>query len=246
MRTKTKTKTKIFIPARMQATRFPNKPLADILGIPMIIRVMYQAQLANIGDVVVACGDQIIYDTVVQYGGTAVLTDNALPSGTDRVYQALQKLGDSIDTVINVQGDIPTVAPSVIRTVSDAVQGGDFHMSTACAEITDPAEIHTPHVVKAYGNFNGERITPATGFLRTAEGMPPFYHHIGLYAYTADALQRFVRMPPSVNEVKHRLEQLRAMDAGFKIALCRVEDVPLGIDTPQDLQTVCDVLQNKV
>ena len=239
------TKTKIFIPARMQASRFPNKPLADILGMPMIIRVMQQAKRANIGEVVVACGDQIIYDTVVQHGGIAVLTDADVPSGTDRIYQALTKLGDSVDTVINVQGDIPTIAPSVIQAVADVLQTGDFDMSTACAEIITADDIHNPNVVKAYGDFtNSTPITTATAFLRTATGDPPFYHHIGLYGYTADALKRFVSLPPSQNEITHRLEQLRAMDAGFKIALCVVDDVPLGIDTPDDLHMVCNVLQN--
>ena len=238
----------------MQARRFPNKPLVDVCGVPMVMRVYKQAVKANIGDVIVACGDKIIYDTVIQHGGIAVMTDRDLPSGTDRIYQAISRLGDSVDTVLNVQGDIPTISPAVIIAVHEALQSGNYDMATACAKIVKHSEIHNPNVVKAYGNFtegdftkgdfNKGTITTATAFLRTAQGSAPFYHHIGLYGYTMDALARFVALPPSKNEITHKLEQLRAVDAGFKIALQLVDDVPFGVDTPADLQAVRNFLQN--
>lgn len=228
----------------MQATRFPNKPLVDICGVPMIVRVMYQAQQAGFGDVVVACGDKQIYDVVVAHGGVGVLTDTDLPSGTDRIYQALERLGDSVDHVINVQGDIPTVSPDVIVSVYNALNDtGDADMSTACTRITHAQDLENPNVVKAYGDFSTSHITTARGFLRTVQGQSPFYHHIGLYGYTTDALHRFVSLPPSHNEIRHSLEQLRAMDAGFCIRMCLVDDVPYGVDTPEDVLVIQKMLQ---
>ena len=229
------TKNIIIIPARLQATRFPNKPLADICGVPMIMHVYNQAVKSGVGDVWVAGGDEEIIQCVKRLGGKAIITDSALPSGTDRVYQALTKIGESIDTVINVQGDIPTVDPMVIKTVAQAlVHGADI--TTACAYIKDAHEINNPNVVKAYADFSTSCVATATAFTREAIGEAPFYHHIGLYGYTASSLTKFVSLSPSENEIKHNLEQLRAMDEGMRIDICKVDDVPLGVDTPEDLE----------
>ena len=225
----------IIIPARLQATRFPNKPLANICGVPMIMHVYNQAVKSGVGDVWVAGGDEEIIQCVERLGGKAVLTDSALPSGTDRIYQALTKIGESVDTVINVQGDIPTVEPMVIKTVADALAHG-ADITTACACIKDTDEINNPNVVKAYADFSTSSIATATAFTREAIGEAPFYHHIGLYGYTASSLTKFVSLSPSENEIKHSLEQLRAMDAGMRIDICKVDDVPVGVDTPEDLE----------
>ena len=232
----------IIIPARLQATRFPNKPLADICGVPMIMRVYNQSVLANIGHVWVAGGDQEIIDTVTKAGGNAILTDNNLPSGTDRIYQALNKIGSSVDNIINVQGDIPTIDPSIIKMVANGLYSG-ADITTACTQITNIDDIKNPNIVKAYADFSNSNIATATAFKRTADGDAPFYHHIGLYGYTTDSLRKFVQMPPSENEKIHKLEQLRAMDAGMRIDVCKVDKVPLGVDTPEDLQKVIHFLE---
>lgn len=228
----------IIIPARMQATRFPNKPLADIKGKPMIVRVMEQALKSDIGEVYVACGDTEIFDAVKSHGGNAVMTDNDLPSGTDRIYQALTKIEKDVDNVINVQGDVPTVDVETIRAVANALNDSDI--STACAEITDTDEINNPNVVKCYADFNAGNIARATDFKRDAVGNAPFYHHIGIYGYRIDALKQFISLPPSENEKSRSLEQMRAMDNGMTINACLVNEIPVGIDTPEDLNKLLE------
>ncbi len=232
----------IIIPARMQATRFPNKPLVDIDGTPMILRVYNQAVKANIGDVWVAGGDTEIVNCVKNMGGNAILTDNDLPSGTDRIYQALNRIGTSVDTIINVQGDIPTVNPSVITTVANILKDG-ADITTACALITNEDEINNPNIVKVYADFT--KNNTASAFKREATGEAPFYHHIGLYGYTADSLKKFISLPQSQNEIINKLEQLRAMDNGMRIDVCCVDDVPFGVDTPEDAKKVIEFLQSQ-
>ena len=228
----------IIIPARLQAVRFPNKPLADINGKPMIVRVMEQAQKANIGEVVVACGDVEIYDAVVAHGGNAVMTDNDLPSGSDRIYQAYEKLGRGYDNIINVQGDVPTIDTETIKVVAGALDSCDI--STAVSEITDKSEIENPNVVKCYADFAECDIATATDFNRDAVGGEPYYHHIGIYGYRTEALKKFVSLPPSENETSRKLEQMRAMDNGMKINACLVNEIPVGIDTPNDLEKLLE------
>ena len=228
----------IIIPARLQATRFPNKPLADINGKPMIVRVMEQSAKAGIGEVVVACGDVEIYDAVLEFGGNAVMTDNDLPSGSDRIYQAYEKLGKVYDNIINVQGDVPTIDTATIKAVADALATCD--VSTACAKITDKSEIENPNVVKCYGDFSGGNIAPASDFNRSAVGGEPYYHHIGIYGYKANALKKFVSLPPSENEKIRKLEQMRAMDNGMTINACLVNEIPVGIDSPTDLEKLLE------
>ncbi len=231
----------IIIPARLASMRLPDKPLLDIGGAPMIVRVWERACAANCGRVVVAAGDQEIYDVVVAAGGEAVMTDADLPSGSDRIYQALQRVDTDgqHDIIINLQGDLPNLAPSMITDVEQALlAGGD--MASLVAEITDPSEYDDPNCVKAVISWQDTtaRLGRALYFTRATApyGEGPLYHHIGIYAYQRQSLARFVSLPPSELEKRERLEQLRALEAGMVIQMARVDAVPLGVDTPADLE----------
>jgi 3-deoxy-manno-octulosonate cytidylyltransferase (CMP-KDO synthetase) len=229
----------VLIPARMASTRLPGKPLADIGGLPMIVQVLRRAEEAAVGPVAVACCEQEVFDAVAAAGGTAVMTDVDLPSGSDRIFQALERLDPAgrHDAVVNVQGDLPTLDPALVRTALVALAGG-ADIATLIAEITDAEEKTNPNVVKcAAGLADGERIARALYFSRATVpyGDGPLYHHIGLYAYRRDALARFVALPPGVLEAREKLEQLRALEAGMRIDAALVDTVPLGVDTPADL-----------
>jgi 3-deoxy-manno-octulosonate cytidylyltransferase (CMP-KDO synthetase) len=240
----------VIIPARLAATRFPGKPLADIHGVPMIVQVLRRATEADIGPVLVACGDRAIADAVEAAGGHAVMTDPAHPSGSDRVFEALSLFDPAgrFDAVVNIQGDLPTIDPAVIAAVLDPFESADVDMTTLAVEITEPRERTDPNVVKAVialpqdgaqnGGANGGRIGRALYFSRaTVPSAPdgPHYHHIGLYGFRRAALERFVSLPPGRLEVLERLEQLRALEAGMRIDVALVDTVPLGVDTPADL-----------
>jgi len=235
----------IIIPARMGATRLPNKPLADIHGQPMIVHVWRRAIESKAGRVLVAAGEQEIVDVILAAGGEAVLTDRELTTGSDRIAQAVKRLDprQEHDFVINLQGDLPTIPPADIGTVLLPLADPAVDIATLVTEITRPEEIHDPNVVKAVLSFPVKqtgpvRIANALYFSRTAvpSGEGPLYHHIGIYAYRRSALERFVTLPQSVLEKRERLEQLRAMEAGMKIAAAYVDSVPLGVDTPADLE----------
>ena len=231
----------LVIPARLGSTRLPDKPLADIHGEPMIVHVWRRAMEAAIGPVLVACAEAAIVDAVSRAGGRAMLTRPEHPSGSDRIHEAVARLdpeGD-FDAVINVQGDLPTIDPEAIRAALAALADPEVDIATLAATIIDPADGENPHIVKAV-----TAIDPATGigralyFSRAAvpTGEGPLYHHIGLYAYRRAALDRFVKLPPGRLERRERLEQLRALENGMHIAVALVEDVPLGVDTAEDLE----------
>ncbi|HKD46501.1 MAG TPA: 3-deoxy-manno-octulosonate cytidylyltransferase [Rhizomicrobium sp.] len=230
----------LLIPARLAATRLPAKPLADIAGVPMIVRVMRQAMAAELGPVIVAAGETEIVAVVERAGGRAVLTDPALPSGSDRVHAALQSLDPqgTHDAVINLQGDLPALDPEQIRAVMAALEESGDDIATLAAEITDPAERDNPHVVKAVVAWrpNGQ-LGRALYFTRATapSGDGPLFHHVGIYAYRRAALARFVGLPPSGLEKREKLEQLRALEANMSIAVARVDSVPLSVDTQSDL-----------
>ena len=238
----------IVIPARLASTRLPDKPLADIAGLPMIVHVLRRAEAAKVGPVLVACGDQAISDAVMAAGGEAVMTDPDLPSGSDRVYAALETF-DSVaeyDVVVNLQGDLPTIDPSVIDMVLMPLNDPAVDIATLVTEISDEAERHDPNAVKAVvGLANGEIIGRALYFSRatvpTGEGA--HYHHIGIYAYRREALRRFVGLPESVLEKREKLEQLRALEAGMRIDVTLVDTVPDGVDTPADLERARAILE---
>lgn len=236
---KTDSKTIVLIPARMASTRLPGKPLADIGGLPMIVQVLRRAQAAGLGEAVVATDSEAVQAAVEKSGGRAVMTASSHQSGSDRIFEALQALDPErrIEFVVNVQGDLPTVAPADIRAALGPLADPAVDIATLAAEIADPAERTNPNVVKISGPFVAPGRMHAVTFTRAdAEGPGPHYHHIGLYAYRRAALERFVKLPPSANEQRERLEQLRALDAGMRIDAVIVGGVPLGVDTPEDLE----------
>jgi 3-deoxy-manno-octulosonate cytidylyltransferase (CMP-KDO synthetase) len=234
------TSTLILIPARMASSRLPGKPLADIAGLPMIVQVLRRAEEANIGRVVVATDSPEIVSVVEAHGGGAVLTRADHPSGSDRIFEALEKLDPEgkVETVINVQGDLPTIPPEDIRAVGRPLDDVAVDIATLAAEIRVHEEHINPNVVKAVGTQLGEDRLRALYFTRATapHGAGPRYHHIGIYAYRRAALERFVRLPPSPLEMRERLEQLRAIEAGMRIDVTIVDSVPLGVDTPADLE----------
>ncbi len=231
----------VVIPARLASTRLPGKPLADIAGVPMIVHVWRRACDAGIGPVVVACGDEEIALAVRAAGGEAVMTRPDHPSGSDRVFEAVEAVdpGRAHDIVVNVQGDLPTLDPAVIGAVLEPLAEPLVDIATLVAEITDPAERDDPNTVKAaVAIAPGARIGRALYFSRLAvpSGDGPLYHHIGLYGFRRAALARFVGLPPGILERRERLEQLRALEAGMRIDVACVDTVPDGVDTPADLE----------
>ncbi len=231
----------IVIPSRMASTRLPGKPLADIHGKPMIVHVLDRAREADIGPVAVACSEAEVAEAVRAAGGVAVMTDPSLPSGSDRVQAALAALDPQgrHDVVVNLQGDLPTIPPVQLRAVITPLSDPMVDIATLVATIETPAEAALASVVKAVCAFDGGRaVSPALYFSRAAIpwGDGPLWHHIGIYAYRRAALARFVALPASPLEKRESLEQLRALEAGMRIACARVEHAPFGVDTPADLE----------
>ncbi len=240
-------KTIIVIPARMASTRLPGKPLADIGGTPMILRVWRQAMKAGFGPVIIAAGDQEIVDAVRRAGGDAVLTDASLPSGSDRVHQALLRYdpGGAFDTVVNLQGDLPALDPHAIKLAGSTLQESGAAIATLAAPITDPDDLDNPAVVKAIVAWNpGQTRGRALYFTRARApfGEGPVFHHVGIYAFTRAALERFITLPVSPLENREKLEQLRALEAAMHIEIARIDEVPLSVDTPEDLERARRIL----
>ncbi|WP_019645533.1 3-deoxy-manno-octulosonate cytidylyltransferase [Novispirillum itersonii] len=237
----------VVIPARMASTRLPGKPLADIAGAPMIVQVWRRAMEAGIGPVLVACAEAEIADAVTAAGGQAVLTDPDLPSGSDRVWQAVLRFDPQArhDVIVNVQGDLPTLDPALVRAALEPLADPAVDLATLVAEITEPEERTNPNVVKAVTGLDRTgRQGRALYFTRATApwGDGPLWHHIGLYAYRRSALERFVSLPPSPLEQREKLEQLRALENGMRIDCVRVDTVPLGVDTPADLEKARQIL----
>jgi 3-deoxy-manno-octulosonate cytidylyltransferase (CMP-KDO synthetase) len=229
----------VLIPARMASTRLPGKPLADIAGQPMIVHVMRRAQAANVGPVVIATDSNEIAACVAKAGGRAVMTRPDHASGSDRIFEALQAADPQgrADIIVNVQGDLPTLAPSDVADAIAPLADPAVDIGTLAAEITHVDERSNPNVVKVVGTAVAARRLRALYFTRATApwGEGTLYHHIGLYAYRRTALARFVALPPSPLEVREKLEQLRALEAGMRIDVTIVGSVPLGVDTPEDL-----------
>ena len=237
----------LLIPARMASTRLPDKPLAAIGGVPMIVRVWRQAMAAGLGPVVVAAGEPEIARAVEQAGGRAVLTDPGLPSGSDRIWAALQAIdpAGAHDVVINLQGDLPALDPAQIQAVAQALDASGADIATLAAPIDNDADKTDPAVVKAVVAWDAnEALGKALYFTRAPapSGQGALYHHVGLYAYRRAALERFVSLKPSPLEKRERLEQLRALEAGLRIDAEIVRSVPLGVDTPEDLERARQIL----
>jgi 3-deoxy-manno-octulosonate cytidylyltransferase (CMP-KDO synthetase) len=244
----------VVIPSRLAATRLPGKPLADIHGEPMIVHVWRRAMEAAIGPVVVACGDAEIAAAIERAGGTAILTDPDLPTGSDRVHEAVRRLDPERrhDVIVNVQGDLPTVEPAVVRAVLTPFAvpgvGPGVDIATLGCVIRIEDERYAPSVVKAVAPFapgaKPGAIARALYFTRVTApgGAGEHYHHIGLYAFRRAALERYVALPPGILEQREKLEQLRALEAGMRIDVVLVDTVPLGIDTPADLARAREML----
>jgi 3-deoxy-manno-octulosonate cytidylyltransferase (CMP-KDO synthetase) len=204
----------------------------------MIVHVLRRAWEAEIGDAVVATDSEAVATAVEKAGGRAVMTRADHVSGSDRIFEALEALDPEhrAHVIVNVQGDLPTVDPEDIRAALMPLADPAVDIATLAAVISDPTELSNPNVVKAHGAQIAPNRLHATTFTRAdAVGPGPHYHHIGLYAYRRTALERFVSLPPSANEQRERLEQLRALDAGMRIDIAIVNGVPLGVDTPEDL-----------
>ena len=241
----------VVIPARLASSRLPGKPLAEIAGQPMIVQVWRRAVAAEVGPVVVAAAEAAIAEAVTAAGGRAVLTDPDLPSGTDRICAALGQVDPAgrHDAVINLQGDLPTLDPALVRAVLGPLAEPAVDIATLAAEITDPEERANPNVVKvaaALALDNG--VARALYFSRAPipwsgpEDALALYHHIGIYGFRRAALERFVTLAPSPLERREKLEQLRALEAGMRIDVARVDTVPLGVDTPADLAKAREIL----
>ena len=230
----------VLIPARMASTRLPGKPLADIAGEPMIVHVMRRAQAAAVGPVVVATDSEAIAACVEKAGGRALMTRADHVSGSDRIFEALAAADPegSADIIVNVQGDLPTLAPSDVAAALAPLADPAVDIGTLAAEISEAQERGNPNVVKVVGSPVAPGRLRALYFTRATapSGEGPLYHHIGLYAYRRAALARFVGLPPSPLERRERLEQLRALEAGMRIDVSVVASVPLGVDTPDDLE----------
>lgn len=238
------------VPSRMASTRFPNKPLADIRGKPMVVRVVEQAEKAGVGDVWVAAGDEVIVDAVVAHGGKAVLTDPALANGSDRIWAAVQTLvksGDAVkpDVVINAQGDEPLLPPDLL---TQAVQALATHpwadVVTFAHPITDPADLTNPTKVKIAMTHGGP--TPGKALYFSRAGIPygatTMMRHIGFYAYRYAALEKYVSAKPCALEETEKLEQLRGLELGLNYMVLETHHEPIGVDTPADLEAVLKML----
>ncbi|MDI6025541.1 3-deoxy-manno-octulosonate cytidylyltransferase [Corticibacterium sp. UT-5YL-CI-8] len=236
----------ILIPARMASTRLPGKPLADIAGKPMIVHVAERSARSGLGRVAVATDTAEVADAVRAHGYEAVMTRADHQSGSDRIFEALQSLdpAGSVETVINVQGDLPTIDPELIRAALRPFDDASVDIATLGVEIVRDEERANPNVVKIVGSPLSESRLRALYFTRATApwGDGPLYHHIGLYAYRRAALERFVGLKPSPLETRERLEQLRALEAGMRIDAEIVHSVPLGVDTPEDLERARDIL----
>lgn len=237
----------IIIPARMASTRLPGKPLADIAGKPMIVHVMDRANEAGVGQAYVACCEQQVHDVVCSAGGKAIMTDPSHPSGTDRVFEAVQKLQSEHEYILNIQGDLPTLDPKLIRTVLAILQQNPAaDIATLASPVHTAEERINPNIVKPVLALpEGKKVGRALYFSRSCVpyGEGDVYHHIGLYAYRRAALETFVTLPQSLLEKRESLEQLRALEHGMRIEVGVVDTVPLGVDTPSDLDIARNVLK---
>jgi 3-deoxy-manno-octulosonate cytidylyltransferase (CMP-KDO synthetase) len=252
----------ILIPARMASTRLPGKPLADIAGRPMIVHVLDRAREAGLGQVFVATDSEEIATAVTKAGGQAVMTRADHVSGSDRIFEAMEQIDAGAGIIVNVQGDLPTIAPADIRAALAPLNDPAVDIATLAAEIRRQEERSDPNVVKVVGTPVGKSSSllaqaseggkgggrlRALYFTRATapHGDGPLYHHIGLYAYRRAALERFVRLPASTLERREKLEQLRALEAGMRIDVAIVDSVPLGVDTADDLEAARVILTRR-
>ena len=238
-------KTLIVIPSRMSSVRFPNKPLAMIDGIPMVKRVWEQAKKADIGSVIVACCEKEVFDLIQSIGGDAIMTDPSLPSGTDRIFQAISNLSEAeqFDSIINLQGDMPIINPIDIKHVNEPLIQG-FYIGTLITNINLEEE-KDHNLTKAKINWiKKNKLGKAVDFYKLSRGnIDDIYHHVGIYSFRYKSLKKFVKLKPSKNELYFKLEQWRALDAKMSIGVAYVKNVPLSVDTEEDLKKVENIIK---
>ncbi len=242
-------KTLVIIPSRLSAQRLPGKPLMKIKGLSIISHVFQKAEEANIGEVIVAAEDQEIVDDVKQNGGQAILTKNEHKTGTDRIYEVFQKINSTnIDLVMNLQGDEPLINIDDIRNLNKNMIESSSKLGTLASKIQDKALLENPNVVKVLTkeNLNQTNFPEALNFMRDIyEEKENIYHHLGIYSYNKDTLEKFVSLNQSAGEIKNKLEQLRALDNNIKINVAFAKFAPIGVDTKEDLEAVKKIMENK-
>ena len=241
-------KTVIIIPSRMAATRLPGKPLLKINGQSIISHVFKRAEKANIGDVVVAAEDQVIIDDVKSNGGNAILTSKNHKTGTDRIYEALQNIDSvNIDLVMNLQGDEPLMNTNDIRKLNEQMMNGKFHLGTLASKFKDKNYNQDQNVVKVITkeNFDQNQFPEAKNFTRLASSDPNTYHHLGIYCYRVETLEKFVSLNQTNNEIRDKLEQLRALDNGINVNVAKAQSAPIGVDTQDDFVAIKKIMEYK-
>ena len=240
-------KTAIIIPARMASQRFPNKPMAKINGTPMIERVWRQGINSKVGDVYVACSENEVFNLIISKGGKAIMTDPDLPSGTDRVFAAFNLLENKNDyeSIINLQGDMPLIDYKNIQSANIPLHNG-YDVGTIATDISSN-EIKNENITKVTVDWKEEGVVGnSLDFYKSINtAVTNIYQHVGIYSFKPSALKKFILLPPSKNEIDRKLEQLRLLDAGIKIGITYVENVPISVDTVEDLILIENILKNK-
>ena len=241
-------KTLTIIPSRLSATRLPGKPLLKINGLSIISHVFKRAQEANIGEVVVAAEDQEIVDDVIKNGGNAIITSNNHKTGTDRIYEALKKLDPKdVDLIMNLQGDEPAINIEDIISLNKNMTIYQSQMGTLAANIKNDEDLENKNIVKVITkkNLKDEVFSRAENFLRNCSKRDNIYHHIGIYCYSIETLDRFVKLEQSQNEIENRLEQLRALDNNIEINVSLAKSSPIGVDTEEDYLALKKIMEYK-
>ena len=242
-------KTLTIIPSRLSATRLPGKPLLKINDLSIISHVFKRAQEANIGDVVVAAEDEEIVDDVIKNGGRAILTDRNHKTGTDRIYEAFQKLEvKNVDLIMNLQGDEPSINIEDIQNLNKKMVSNQSKMGTLAAKMKDLNDLDNENVVKVITNENlkNDGFSEAKNFLRRSSEVANIYHHIGIYCYSTETLKKFIQLNQSKNEIENRLEQLRALDNNIEIKVALASSSPIGVDTKEDYLALKKIMEYKV
>tara|TARA_B100000965_G_scaffold397678_1_gene414563 strand:+ start:565 stop:1296 length:732 start_codon:yes stop_codon:yes gene_type:complete len=242
-------KTLTIIPSRLSATRLPGKPLLKINDLSIISHVFRRAQEANIGEVVVATEDQEIMDDVINNGGRAILTSKSHKTGTDRIYEALKKLEiKDVDLIMNLQGDEPAINVEDIKTLNKKMVKNQSKMGTLAANIEELKDLDNENIVKVITktNLQEEDFSNAEIFLRKSSIRNNIYHHIGVYCYSTETLEKFVKLKRSHNEIQNRLEQLRALDNNININVALAKSAPIGVDTEEDYVALKKIMEYKV
>lgn len=240
----------IIIPARLASTRLPNKPLAIINNKTMIERVCSQAKKSNISNIFVACDCQEIFTKVASSGFKAILTDPKLPSGTDRIYQAYQKISNKYEYIINLQGDLPNIDPQIINNVANVAIKNNHDITTLAYPITNHNEINDPNIVKIAIAFKksqeeGRALYFSRSPIPYSKSQNTYYHHIGIYVYKAKSLEKFIKLAPSQLEKRESLEQLRALENNMSIYVKITNSRPISVDTQSDLEMIQKLISNE-